>query len=93
MSSYRSKKKGGITKRFREMVKIVIAENFCGNTDKDGTAYSSKQCKCSICKECWTPLSLIRKKKVFSKIRGEQNSELILFFTYLTLSGYVASVI
>lgn len=51
------KKREGITKRFREMVKIVIAENFCGNTDKDGTAYSSKQYKCCICKECWTSLS------------------------------------
>lgn len=72
-------KKRGVLQRFREMVKIVIAENFCRNTDKDGTAYSSKQYKCCIFKECWTSLSLIGNKKVFSKIKGEQNSELMLF--------------
>lgn len=46
------KKRRIITKRFREMVKIVIAENFHGNIEKDGTAYSSKRYKCCVYKEC-----------------------------------------
>lgn len=50
--SVHTSQKKNITKRFREMAKIVIAENFHGDTAKDGTAYSSKQYKCSVYKEC-----------------------------------------
>lgn len=51
ISIYTDLKKGIITKRFREIVEIVIAENFCGNTKTDETTYG-KQCKCCVCKEC-----------------------------------------
>lgn len=47
ISIYTDLKKGIITKRFGEIVKIVIAENCCGNTKPDETTYS-KQCKCCV---------------------------------------------
>lgn len=61
------------------MVKTVLTENFCRNTEEDGSAYSGKHYRCCVCKESKTSLSLPGNKKVFSKIRGEQNSELVLF--------------